>query len=107
MEPDDGDKYYSESLVRLPNLASSYPYPQTGHASTPSSISGKSGGKTIYANIQSLYKLLPQHDNLYPRIAREVPNCQFWFIGGKSKAITSQFYKATEKYFQTTPAGCG
>ncbi|MBF0295183.1 MAG: tetratricopeptide repeat protein [Magnetococcales bacterium] len=77
MEPENGQEHYSERLVRLPNLASCYPRPKTAMARLPE---GWQPGRVNYVNLQSLFKLLPQHDEVYPRIAREVPGSRFFFI---------------------------
>ncbi len=77
MEPENGQEHYSERLVRLPNLASCYPRPKTAMARPPE---GWQPGRVNYVNLQSLFKLLPQHDEVYPRIARQVPGSRFFFI---------------------------
>jgi predicted O-linked N-acetylglucosamine transferase (SPINDLY family) len=80
MEPPDGDAHYTEKLVRLPNL--SVYYEPTGIA--PASISREEVGLRPDACVfwcgQSLFKYLPQHDEVFPRIAREVVGAQFVFI---------------------------
>ena len=45
----------------------------------------------VYLNSQSLFKNLPQHDDIYPRIAREVPHAQFVFISHSRPAVTARF----------------
>ncbi|GAB0056871.1 hypothetical protein SIID45300_01186 [Candidatus Magnetaquicoccaceae bacterium FCR-1] len=87
MEPEDAEGHYSERLIRLPNLASSYLTPRVGLARPPE---GFEPGRVNYVNLQSLFKLLPRHDDLYPRIAREVPGSRFFFIGW-TPTITERF----------------
>jgi predicted O-linked N-acetylglucosamine transferase (SPINDLY family) len=85
MEPPEGGAYYTERLVRLPNLGLHYT-PDAGadavaHADGPAFWSG-----------QALYKYLPQYDAVFPRIARELGACRFVFIGfAKSEAVTEVF----------------
>jgi predicted O-linked N-acetylglucosamine transferase (SPINDLY family) len=85
MEPPEGGAYYTERLVRLPNLGLHYT-PDAGadavaHADGPVFWSG-----------QALYKYLPQYDAVFPRIARELGACRFVFIGfAKSEAVTEVF----------------
>jgi len=80
MEPPDAQDHYTERLVRLPNLSiHCEPFdPQ------PSSLRrtdlGLRSTATIYWCGQSLYKYLPQFDQVFPRIAREAGDCQFAFI---------------------------
>jgi len=56
----------------------------------------------IYWCCQTQYKYLPQYDEVFPRIAVEVPDAVFVFVGHRSRAITDvlvQRLKATfEKY---------
>ena len=42
-------------------------------------------------NLQSLFKLLPAYDDVYPRIAAKVPGARFWFIAASSAAATEIF----------------
>lgn len=98
MEPADGNSHYSEELIRLPNLASCYPFPQVENVQIPP-CARRDSGQVIYLNLQSLYKLLPQHDDLYPRIAKEVPGCRFWFISGSSEYITNKFRNRIDVVF--------
>ena len=72
MEPPDGPQHYTERLVRLPNMATYYepvlPPPEANEAAEfgwPSTV-------PIFWCGQSLFKYLPQHDAVFPRIAREV-----------------------------------
>ena len=98
MEPVAGDSHYSETLVRLPNLASSYPFPEIEKAQIPPSAI-RSGDELVYLNLQSLFKLLPQHDDIYPRIAMQVSHSRFWFIGGNPESITEHFQNRLRKAF--------
>lgn len=80
MEPPDGESHYTERLVRLPNLSIYYEPPE---APTPAGDRAELGlreGSIAYWCGQSLFKYLPQYDEVYPRIAREVERAQFVFI---------------------------
>ncbi|HXQ40400.1 MAG TPA: tetratricopeptide repeat protein [Candidatus Udaeobacter sp.] len=80
MEPPDGQEHYSERLVRLPNLSIYYePLDVQGNAIGRSEL-GLRPAAPVYWCGQSLYKYLPQFDQIFPRIAREVGDCQFAFI---------------------------
>ena len=80
MEPPDAQDHYSEGLVRLPKLSIYYepldPHPVSLHRTDL----GLRSTATIYWCGQSLYKYLPRFDQVFPRIAREVRDCQFVFI---------------------------
>jgi protein O-GlcNAc transferase len=80
METDDGKEHYLERLVRLPGLGTSYRMPE---APPPGPVDCRSLGirpeASLYLCSQFLPKYLPQHDEVFPRITREVGNCQFLF----------------------------
>jgi len=80
MELPGAADHYTEKLVCLPNLSIHYE-PLT---STPVSLSRPDLGLRREAVVfwcgQAVYKYLPQFDEVFPRIAREVGDCQFAFI---------------------------
>jgi predicted O-linked N-acetylglucosamine transferase (SPINDLY family) len=86
MEPPEGDTYYTERLVRLPNLGLHY---------TPDEADPSARAETdepVFWSGQALYKYLPQYDAVFPRIARELGACRFVFIGfARSEAVTRLF----------------
>ncbi len=91
MEPPDGERHYTERLVRLPALSIHYtPYPAEGGALTRAAL-GLRDRATVYVCCQSLFKYLPRHDHLLPRIAAAVPDSQFLFIGDRAQPATIVF----------------
>jgi protein O-GlcNAc transferase len=80
MEPPNGAEHYTERLLRLPNLAVHYESPDVQLIPFERSELGLRGDSVAYLSGQSLFKYLPQYDHIYPRITREVDNCQFAFI---------------------------
>lgn len=80
MEPQEAQQYYSENLVRLPNLSFHYEPPTR----TPVAVTRKDFGiredAFAYWCCQTNYKYLPQFDWVYPAIASLVPHAQFMFI---------------------------
>lgn len=104
MEPADADAHYTERLIRLPNL-SVYCEPATA-SSIPIERSelGLRSAATVYWCGQSLYKYLPQFDHVFPRIARELGDCQFVFIEyARGSWISDLFRARLERAF----AACG
>ena len=85
MEPADGAAHYSEKLIRLPNLAL---YVEPNAATPPPKDFGLPEGRVLYGCLQSLFKYLPRHDDILPRIAAEVPKALFVFIEGMSPHMT-------------------
>jgi len=80
MEPPDGQAHYSERLVRLPNLSVYWEPPDRRPVPVDRADLGLRAGATVYWCSQAIYKYLPQFDDVYPRIARAVGDCQFTFI---------------------------
>jgi predicted O-linked N-acetylglucosamine transferase (SPINDLY family) len=91
MEPSQADQYYSESLVRLPNLALCYRKPQLPEHPKTSRELGIPLNRFVYLSTQSIFKYLPQHDDLFVHIARQVPKALFVFISNQSAFATERF----------------
>jgi predicted O-linked N-acetylglucosamine transferase (SPINDLY family) len=90
MEPTEADNYYSEQLIRLPNL-SVYYIPQTNASvSVRRDVFGLRPKSVLYLCCQALYKYLPQYDDIYPRIAKQVDDCQFLFISSSKSALVTE-----------------
>ncbi|MBU1248864.1 MAG: tetratricopeptide repeat protein [Proteobacteria bacterium] len=80
MEPEGGETWYTEKLVRLPNLALRYaPRAALTRAYSRADFGLPENG-ILYFCPQSLFKYLPQHDHIFPRIAAQVPSCHFVFL---------------------------
>jgi predicted O-linked N-acetylglucosamine transferase (SPINDLY family) len=100
MEPAGGEEHYTERLVRLPNLSVHY---------TPLSIEpaplGRAGlgireGAVVYSCAHTVLTYLPQFDSIFPRIAREVGDCVFIFLGySKSVELTKRFHDRLDQAF--------
>ena len=100
MEPPDGDNHYTEKLVRLPNLSIYYEPPQVRPIAMKREQLGFRATATAYWCAQSLFKYLPHFDEIYPRIAREVGDCQFAFIQHQgAREVTDLFLKRLEAAF--------
>ncbi len=101
MEPEDGQEHYSETLVRLPNLATWFEPGAHRPLALGRADLGLRPSATVYWSAQALYKYLPQHDDVFPRIAKLVGDCQFVFIEfAKSRAITDLFRQRLIRTFE-------
>ena len=93
MEPPDAAEHYTEKLVRMPNL-SIYYEPSDAE---PSPISraelGLRQDAVVFWCGQSLYKYLPQYDEVFARISESVQNCQFVFIRFNGAEQITQIFK--------------
>jgi protein O-GlcNAc transferase len=92
MEPPDADEHYSEKLVRLPNLSFYYMPMDVRGVDLNRDTFGLRPQSVLYHCCQSLYKHLPQHDEVFPRIAQEVGDCQFLFVSYPNiRPVVEQF----------------
>ena len=92
MEPTGAAAHYSEQLIRLPNLSVYCEPPEVPPLTINRTELGLRATAVVYWCCQSLPKYLPQFDEVFARIAAEVPDCQFTFIefaGGRG--ITEMF----------------
>lgn len=99
MEPEDGDQYYSETLVRLPNIAISYPKPDISTLTKTASDFGIADDKFCYLSCQAPEKYLPQYDYIFPKIAQRVPKAHFVFVGRRNRQITHKFIDRLSRAF--------
>jgi predicted O-linked N-acetylglucosamine transferase (SPINDLY family) len=100
MEPPDGDDHYTERLVRLPNLSINYEPLDVAAATVARAELGLRDDAVVYWCGQSLYKYLPQYDEVFARIAREVPSSQFAFIRyRRGDEVTDLFRERLGKAF--------
>lgn len=91
MEPFNGQKHYSECLVKLPNLALAQQQDMLPKKSKSRAYFNLPQSAFIYLSSQSLYKYLPQFDFIFPRIAQQVSNSLFVFIAHSSEYVTKAF----------------
>ncbi|MFM7477152.1 MAG: hypothetical protein ACKO2T_15940, partial [Microcystis aeruginosa] len=99
MEPAEGDNHYNEKLIRLPNLGIAYPKPSLPPQRKTRLEMGLTEDKIIYLNCQSLFKYLPENDDIFPRIAQQVPNSQLIFICHRSEFVTHCFQSRLSQAF--------
>ncbi|MBW4565267.1 MAG: tetratricopeptide repeat protein [Mojavia pulchra JT2-VF2] len=91
MEAENAQEHYTEKLVKLPNLSIHY----TPLAIQPQVVNradiGLKEDEIVFWCCQSLYKYLPSHDDVFPKIAKELENSKFVFIKHESEDITKLF----------------
>lgn len=82
MEPDNAQGHYSERLIRLPGLGVCYPKPMIPKPLLRKSRAdfGLSDDRIVFLCCQSIFKYLPQHDDVFPRIAKRLHAAQFAFL---------------------------
>jgi protein O-GlcNAc transferase len=99
MEPPDADEHYTEKLIRLPNLSIYYTPMDLPIADMNREAFGLRPKSILYHCCQTLFKYLPQYDEVFPRIAQQIGNCQFLFISNPNSSVTKQFRLRIEQAF--------
>jgi predicted O-linked N-acetylglucosamine transferase (SPINDLY family) len=75
-EPGDGDAHYTETLVLLPDLGLSYPAVRVEPSERGHDHPGLRRDAVLYLSPHLAKKNLPEHDELYARIAERDPEAQ-------------------------------
>ena len=92
MEPVGAAAHYTERLAPLPGLGICYEADERVAASCSRADLGLRPEAVVFWCGQALYKYRPQDDEVFARIAMQVEDCQFVFIGfAEDPAITLQF----------------
>ncbi len=95
MEGDNAQAHYSEELVRLPNLSLCY---HPDHLAEIESVErgdlGLADDAVLYWCCQNLSKYLPRHDDVFPRIAQQVPEAKFLFLDDPAKREGNGVFRA-------------
>ncbi|MGH8779460.1 hypothetical protein [Paraburkholderia sp.] len=87
MEPQDGQEHYTEKLVRLPGLGVTYTYSYEKVTASKSEF-GLAEDDVVFFSPQSVFKYLPENDDLFARIALKVDKAKFVFISSNDKGST-------------------
>ncbi len=106
MEPENGQEHYTETLVRLPNMAHCYSREQHDRLQKQPPAKKRADFKlrddaVLYLCSQSLFKYLPKYDYLLPEIARQVPGAQFVFLAISSVHVVRRFMERLDHAFQS------
>jgi predicted O-linked N-acetylglucosamine transferase (SPINDLY family) len=97
MEPEGADAVYTESLVRLPGLGVWWAPEAERSPRTERVALGLRAGATVFWCGQSLPKYLPRYDQVWPRIAKGLSDCQFVFIGLPSASAADALFRTRLK----------
>jgi protein O-GlcNAc transferase len=100
LDPPEGQEQYTETLVRLPSFGAYYeplrPVPDTGR--NRASFGLRESGVLYWVGHQAA-TFLPQHDDIYARIAERVPDSQMVFIETRGESAISAFRERMERAF--------
>ncbi|MBT9314449.1 tetratricopeptide repeat protein [Leptothoe spongobia] len=91
MEPENAEEHYTETLVRLPNLSIYYtPLEYYPHPVSRQEIN-LTDDDVMFWCCQSLFKYLPKHDDVFPKIASQLDKARFVFIEHGTQHVTDIF----------------
>jgi predicted O-linked N-acetylglucosamine transferase (SPINDLY family) len=96
MEPADGQRHYSETLVRLPALGTAFARPTLAPV-VPSDLAEPDADRVEYAYVQSVFKHLPMHDALFARIAAALPSARFHLTPSKHGKVSARVRTRLER----------
>jgi len=98
MEPADGERFYSERLVRLAGTASCYNGARLTELIGSTPAPARSGDRIRYLCAQNLIKYLPRHDRVFAAIAAELPAAEFHFLGRDDREIVAFRARLAESF---------
>ena len=91
MEPEDGDRHYSESLLRLPGLGTRYGRPDEAAPGMERSAFGLAADQRVYLCAQSLFKVHPDNDDVFLDIMAADPEGVVLFFQDSTVELTNAF----------------
>lgn len=98
MEPEDAATHYTEKLQLLPNLQFYHDMDRIKR-DMPSPME-RTSNEIRYLCSQSLFKLQPQYDMVFARIAKRVPDAKIWFIQHRSHVVNEIFERRMDTAFR-------
>ncbi|MEO5699100.1 MAG: tetratricopeptide repeat protein, partial [Casimicrobiaceae bacterium] len=92
MEPDGAPAHYSESLVLLPGIGTSYPHPDdVPMVEVSRSELGLPEDRVLLLCPQSLFKIHPDNDVLFADVLDAHPDAMLVLFAGRHPAITDRY----------------
>ena len=107
MEPENGQDHYTEKLIRMPNLALYLDEEDAVFERVSPATFGLPEGRVLYGCLQSLFKYLPRHDHILPRIASEMPDALFVFLEGSHGYMTRVMKERMQNAFEAEGLDAG
>ena len=88
LEPAEADAYYTEKLVRLPNLGCYFERSSAAAAALPAQLAGVDEPLLVCAGVP--FKYLPGHDGMLDEIARRLGKCRLVFFTHGNRALSER-----------------
>jgi protein O-GlcNAc transferase len=98
-EPDGAQDYYTEKLVLLPHLSCFYQAEQAKREEVALDQMGVDANQPLFVCPGTPFKYAPQHDWVYPAIAKRLRRCQFLFFKYPTENLTHLMMQRMERAF--------
>ncbi|HHH44498.1 MAG TPA: tetratricopeptide repeat protein [Gammaproteobacteria bacterium] len=85
LEPAEAEEHYTEKLVRLPRLGCCYQPLEVEDVDPDPEALGIDPGMPIALCPGTAYKYMPEHDRVFPEIAKRTGSCQFIFFAQQDR----------------------
>ena len=96
MEPPDAQAHYTERLILLPGLGTSYRKPDVPADATRAAF-GLPEDRVLLLCPQSLFKIHPDNDSLFARLLAANPRAMALFFAGRHPVVTDQFMQRLQR----------
>lgn len=103
MEPEDASAHFTEKLVRLPGIGTSYPRPALLNQPVDV-VRGRlrerlklPAGTILFLCPHALFKILPDDSTLFARVLEAVPGSALLLFEGRHRVVTGQFLRRLDR----------
>jgi protein O-GlcNAc transferase len=98
-EPEHVEDYYTERLVRLPNLGCCYEALETATTDLSLASLGIDTASPVFVCPGTPFKYAPEHDRVFVEIARALGRCQFVFFNYSRPRLSQQLMQRLQAAF--------
>ncbi len=99
LEPNTAASHYSEEIILLPHLGINYPKPAIPLLEKTRLEWGIRQDAVLYLSSQSLFKYLPQYDQIFVEISQQVPQAKIVFFSHWNTPIAEKFRQRLQRKF--------
>lgn len=99
LEPDGADAYYTERLVRLPNLGCRFRRVATAATAPDLSALRLDADTPLLVCPGVPFKYAPRHDWVFPEIARRLGRCRFVFFRTRAERLSQRLERRLQAAF--------